>query len=66
VKTYPDAITKNRPYKWFNRTIPMSKVPYTNSYYINPTDVAAEALRGNDIALFVFTVEHGRGRLISP
>jgi len=49
VKTYPDCVTKNRPFKWLYE-IPMAKIPYTKNYYINPTDVAAEALRGNKVA----------------
>ena len=49
MKTYPDCITKKSPCKWLYG-IPMAKVPYTRNYYINPTDMAAEALRGNKVA----------------
>ena len=43
---YPDCITKNRPYKMIHNT-PMHKIPYTDSYAYNATDVAAHALGGS-------------------
>ena len=43
----PDCITKNRPYKLVHG-IPMHKIPYTNEYACNATDIAAQAMKGNE------------------
>jgi len=50
--TLPDTITKGQPWKYdvvcdFATPLPAKKIPYVNQYYVSPTDVAAEALRGN-------------------
>lgn len=52
ITTLPDVITKKRPFKYsFTCFLPMMKVPYTDKYEYNPTDIAAEALREQPLAI---------------
>lgn len=59
IETLPDTITKGRPCDYSITPLengevlklPLHKVPYTNEYAINPTDIACQILEGDKGAL---------------
>lgn len=50
IKILPDSITKGSPCKYIQDVLHF-KVPYTYRYKINPTDIACQALIGDELAL---------------
>ncbi len=50
IETLPDCMTKGRPYEII-QDVPMAKVPYTIYYKVNPTDIACQAIMGDEKAL---------------